>query len=155
MCSATLAAAELLAGDLGLDGAGIAVVSPRWALPVDEELLAMASRARAVVSVEDGLVVGGLGARLSGELHARGVWTPVLELGIPSQYLPHASRSSLLHRIGLDAAGIAGRVRQMVDGLGEVTRPRLAQQATEFPADQVALPGTRPQIGQEGVDAAR
>jgi 1-deoxy-D-xylulose-5-phosphate synthase len=158
VCADTVAAAELLSGDHGLDGAGITVVSPRWSLPIDQDLLAMAASARAVVSVEDGLVIGGLGSRLSTELHRAGVWTPVLELGIDSQYLPHASRSSLMHRLGLDAEGIAESTRGLMTSLGEDgfgDARRLAEQSAELPADQVPLPGPRPQIGQEGVDAAR
>ncbi len=158
MCGQTLAAAEMLATDQGLDGAGITVVSPRWSLPVNEELLTMAASARAVVSVEDGLVVAGLGSRLSSELRGREVWTPVLELGIPSRYLPHASRSSLMRQIGLDAEGIAERTRGLLHRLNRrdgLDGEGLAQQPAEFPADEVALPGAGPQVGQEGVDAAR
>lgn len=134
LCADTVAAAEQLSTDPGLDGAGITVVSPRWSLPVDPELVAMAASARAVVSVEDGLVVGGLGARLSTQMHRAGVWTPVLELGIDSQYLPHASRSSLMHRLGLDAEGIAERARGLLRGLS-TGGPQLAADADPMTPD--------------------
>lgn len=107
LCGETLEAARLL------DGPAATVVSPHWDLPICDALLEAAASSRAVVSIEDGLVVGGLGSRLSQELRLRGVWTPVRELGIPQAYLPHASRSALLHRLGLDAEGIAASVRDL------------------------------------------
>lgn len=115
LCGPALEACRLL------DGPAPTVVSPRWDLPVCDELVAMAQAARGVVSVEDGVVVGGLGSRLSQELRSRAVWTPVRELGIPSRYLAQASRSSLMARLGLDAEGIAGAVRGLQQELGRVT----------------------------------
>lgn len=100
-----------------LDDLPIRVVSPRWALPIADGLVAEARRARAVVSVEDGLVVGGLGSRLSQTLRAAGAWTPVRELGVPQEYLAHASRSQIMSEIGLDAEGIARSVRELADQL--------------------------------------
>ena len=46
----------------------VRVVSPRWSLPVYEGLLEEASRAHAIISVEDGLVVSGLGSHLADAL---------------------------------------------------------------------------------------
>ncbi|AXE38924.1 1-deoxy-D-xylulose-5-phosphate synthase [Acidipropionibacterium virtanenii] len=111
LCGQTLSAARLMGGPTPT------VVSPRWDLPVCDSLLDAAAGARAVLSVEDGLVVGGLGSRLSQELRLRGVWTPVRELGIPQTYLPHSSRASLLHRIGLDAEGIAASAARLSEAV--------------------------------------
>ncbi|WP_210115778.1 1-deoxy-D-xylulose-5-phosphate synthase [Acidipropionibacterium timonense] len=112
LCGTALEAADEL-------GEEVTVVSPHWALPVCDALVAMARSARAVVSLEDGLVVGGLGSRLSQRLREAGVWTPVRELGIPQRFLTHASRAEVVHEIGLDAEGVVASVRHLESQLAD------------------------------------
>ncbi|WCC80788.1 1-deoxy-D-xylulose-5-phosphate synthase [Cutibacterium equinum] len=95
----------------------VRVVSPRWSLPVCAGLLEEASKARAIVSVEDGLVVSGLGSHLADALSQRGVWPAMRNLGIPQRYLDHDSRSSIMAELGLTAEGIAEAVTQMASHL--------------------------------------
>ena len=77
-------------------------------------LIEEAARARAVVSVEDGLVVSGLGSHLAAALSQRGMWRPIRSLGIPQRYLDHDLRSAIIAELGLDSRGIADAVSQLV-----------------------------------------
>ncbi|MFD0773053.1 1-deoxy-D-xylulose-5-phosphate synthase [Streptomonospora algeriensis] len=96
-------AAELLAEE----GVGATVVDPRWVLPVDSELVHLASRHRLVLSVEDGVAAGGAGAALAQACSAAGVRTPVHALGLPREFLDHGDRSAILAECGLSPQAIA------------------------------------------------
>ncbi|WP_406211509.1 1-deoxy-D-xylulose-5-phosphate synthase [Streptomyces decoyicus] len=95
-----------------LDALGIpsTVVDPRWSVPVPEGLPELAARHELVVTVEDNLSDGGLGARLLRQLSEAGAPTPVRTVGLPTEFLPHGSRTALLRRHGLTADGLVARV---------------------------------------------
>ena len=107
-------AALQAARDLAADGIGVTVVDPRWALPVDAELVRLAARHRLVVTLEDNGVVGGYGDALARALLATGSTASLCALGLPQQFLAQARRPELLAAAGLDAAGIAARVRAVL-----------------------------------------
>jgi 1-deoxy-D-xylulose-5-phosphate synthase len=50
--------------------------------------------------------MGGAGSAVAEALHAVGVSTPVLMLGLPDRFIPHGERGDLLAACGLDATGI-------------------------------------------------
>jgi 1-deoxy-D-xylulose-5-phosphate synthase len=73
-----------------------------------------------VVTLEDGLVEGGVGQRLGARLGERGAGVRVLNLGIPQRFLAHGARDEVLDEIGLTPAKVAMRVLEAVltaDGL--------------------------------------
>ena len=88
-------------------GFSVTVMDPRWPIPMPEAVLDGAARHDLVVTIEDGLVSGGVGAGLREQLAERGVTTPVLTRGIPHQFLQHASRAELIEEFGLRAQDIA------------------------------------------------
>jgi 1-deoxy-D-xylulose-5-phosphate synthase len=96
-----------------LDAQGVtaAVVDPLWALPVSDTLVALCAARPIVVTLEDGLVEGGVGQRLGARL---GVGATVLNLGIPQRFLAHGSREEVLDEIGLTPAKVAMRVLDAV-----------------------------------------
>jgi 1-deoxy-D-xylulose-5-phosphate synthase len=105
-----------------LDAQGVtaAVVDPLWALPVSDTLVDLAAAHPIVVTLEDGLVEGGVGQRLGARLGERGARVTVLNLGIPQRFLAHGSRDEVLDEIGLTPAKVAMRVLDAVlaaDGL--------------------------------------
>ena len=109
-----LAAAEKL---------GATVVNMRWAKPLDIELLLkVASTHDALVTVEEGAIMGGAGSAVSEALHAAGVVKPVLHLGLKDEFIEHGDPAKLLGLQGLDAAGIEAaiskRFPELVDGFG-------------------------------------
>ncbi len=83
------------------------VVNMRWAKPLDTELLLqVAAEHEALVTVEEGCIMGGAGSAVAEALHAAGVQRPLLQLGLPDTFIEHGDPARLLALQGLDAQGI-------------------------------------------------
>jgi 1-deoxy-D-xylulose-5-phosphate synthase len=94
------------------------VVNCRFLKPYDRVVFEEMVRSHpAVVTVEEGQVSNGFGAFLAREIDALDLEAPprVAALGMPDAFVEHGSRDGLLAEIGLDAAGIAERVRAHVE----------------------------------------
>ena len=89
------------------------VVNMRWAKPLDLELLAQIAREHEqIVTVEEGVILGGAGSAVMEALQTLGLVRPVLQLGLPDAFIEHGDPGKLLALQGLDAAGIEASVRQ-------------------------------------------
>jgi 1-deoxy-D-xylulose-5-phosphate synthase len=95
---------------LAEQGITTTVVDPRWVKPVDEALPGLAARHRLVVSVEDGVRVGGVGAAIAQALRDSAIEVPVRDFGVPAAFWEHASRHRVLAAAGLTASDIAREV---------------------------------------------
>ena len=83
------------------------VVNMRWAKPLDTELLAqIAATHEALVTVEEGAVMGGAGSAVLEALQHLQQPKPVLVLGIDDVFTEHGDPVKLLAELGLDGAGI-------------------------------------------------
>ncbi len=88
------------------------VVNMRWAKPLDVDLLLqVAAQHEALVTLEEGAIMGGAGSAVSEALQAAGVLKPLLQLGLRDQFIEHGDPAKLLSLQGLDAAGIERSVR--------------------------------------------
>ena len=88
------------------------VVNMRWAKPLDTELLLqMAADHDALVTLEDGAIMGGAGSAVLEALAQAGLAKPVLQLGLPDRFIEHGDPVKLMSMLGLDAAGIEASVR--------------------------------------------
>jgi 1-deoxy-D-xylulose-5-phosphate synthase len=107
-----LAAADALAAD-GIDPT---VVNCRFLKPFDEvTLTAVVGQHPHVLVIEEGTIVNGFGAYMSTVI---GQIDPAVRVGVhgvPDQYIEQAPRKTQLARTGLDAAGIARRVRALLE----------------------------------------
>ncbi|MDQ1563363.1 MAG: 1-deoxy-D-xylulose-5-phosphate synthase [Actinomycetota bacterium] len=109
---------------LAAQGIGATVVDPRWVVPVPKSVISMAGDHRIVVSIEDGVRVGGIGTRIRQDLRAAGVDTAVTELGLPDEFLPHGSREAVLDLVDLTPQKIArDLVAQVLGSRIPVARP--------------------------------
>ena len=89
------------------------VVNMRWAKPLDMDLLReIASTHTALVTLEEGCLMGGAGSAVLEALAANGLANPVLQLGLPDAFIEHGDPAKLLAMQGLDAAGIEASVRK-------------------------------------------
>lgn len=87
------------------------VVNMRWVKPLDAALLhAVAARHDALVTVEEGAIMGGAGSAVSEALAAAAIVRPVLQLGLPDAFIAHGDPARLLALQGLDAAGIRAAI---------------------------------------------
>ncbi len=94
------------------------VANMRWVKPLDVELLRqIAGSHQAIVTVEEGCVMGGAGSAVLEALQSEGITLPVLTLGFPDIYTEHGDPAKLLSGLGLDAAGIERSVRERFGAL--------------------------------------
>lgn len=95
---------------LGKQGFTCTVADPLWCVPVSPHLVALCGEYTLVVSIEDGLLQGGLGERLRAQLLESRVPTPVVTFGVPQRFLQHGSRDEVLAEIGLTSRSISRAV---------------------------------------------
>jgi 1-deoxy-D-xylulose-5-phosphate synthase len=120
---------------LRAQGIGATVIDPRWAIPVQPSVVELAGRHRLVITMEDGIRVGGIGTRVRQVLRESGIDTAVDELGLPDEFIDHASRDQILKDAGLTASRIAQDVVAQVLG----TRIPVARNAGETGAIELPL----------------
>ena len=102
------------------------VVNMRWAKPLDVALLLkVAAEHEALVSVEEGAIMGGAGSAVGEALHAAGVLKPLLQLGLRDEFIEHGDPVKLLALQGLDADGIDRSIRARFENLLQGQRPGL------------------------------
>ncbi len=103
-----LAAAE----QLQEEGLSLGVVDPRFIKPLDRSLLVgEASRTGVVITVEENALQGGFGSAVLELLADEGQSPRVLRIGLPDEFVEQGSQEELRALCGLDAQGIARRVR--------------------------------------------
>jgi 1-deoxy-D-xylulose-5-phosphate synthase len=113
MLHAALEAADALAEE----GVDASVWDVRCVKPADRAMLVDAASHPTVVTVEDGYRHGGAGSLLAAGIRecCEEQLVPRIEiLGVPTQYLDHASVASIMARLGLDADGIRSSVLRAV-----------------------------------------
>lgn len=113
------------------------VVDPRWALPVNEELVEMSRQGRRVVVIEDGVRVGGIGAGVSQAMQDAHVVTPTRLFGIPRTFLPHGKRQQILEHIGLTSQQIS---RDIVEWVAAGPSGLPTSEETQRPVPRTAGP---------------
>jgi 1-deoxy-D-xylulose-5-phosphate synthase len=83
------------------------LVNMRFVKPLDEELIIeIATRHRAIVTLEENAIMGGAGGGVGEVLSANGPHLPMLHLGIPDRFIEHGTRETCLADAGLDLAGL-------------------------------------------------
>jgi 1-deoxy-D-xylulose-5-phosphate synthase len=110
MVAPAAAAAEQLAAQ----GVSATVVNARFVAPLDERTITgLAGSVGRIVTVEENVPMGGFGSAVSECLDRHGLsGTPLLRIALPEQFVSHGRRDELLAMVGLDAPGIARRVRE-------------------------------------------
>ncbi len=109
-------AAEEAAGKLAAEGVDVTVWDVRVISPPDPVMLADAAAHGLVVTMEDGIRVGGAGTFLVDAM--RGLTEidhplpPVCVLGVPPRYIPQGKPDGILAELGLDGPGIATAVTE-------------------------------------------
>lgn len=109
MVASALSAAEILSKR----GIEARVVDMRWVKPLDMEAIEQAAELPLVVTVEEGVISGGVGEGVLDALSELGLQeTPTMVLGIPDRFIDQGKIATLLRRLGLDGEGIAASVTQ-------------------------------------------
>jgi 1-deoxy-D-xylulose-5-phosphate synthase len=107
-------AAEKAVESLTAAGINATLVDVRCCAPLDPAMISLAASHTAVLTCEDGILDGGIGASIATAIHALNHATRVESLGVPTQFIPHNKPDVILARFGLDAAGITAAATRLV-----------------------------------------
>ncbi|MCP2636880.1 1-deoxy-D-xylulose-5-phosphate synthase [Microbacterium sp. HD4P20] len=129
-----------VAGRLRAQGIGATVVDPRWVVPVQPSIVELAASHRLVITIEDGIRVGGIGTRVRQVLREAGVDTAVDELGLPDEFIDHGTRDEIFEDAGLTPAKIAQDVVAQVLGT-RIPVARGAQTGEPTPTSEIPTIG--------------
>jgi 1-deoxy-D-xylulose-5-phosphate synthase len=100
------------------------VANMRFVKPLDVALVTELARSHdAIVTVEEGSVMGGAGSAVMEALNEAGIEVPVLALGLPDEFVEHGDPAKLLAQCGLDAAGIEQSVLKRFGARPALVRP--------------------------------
>ena len=113
-CGGMLGACLAAADRLREEGIELGVVNARFIKPLDTEMILRAvGECPMVVTVEEGMLMGGFGSAVLEAASDAGLNTShIRRLGIPDRYVEHGERALLLADLGLDADGIARACRR-------------------------------------------
>ncbi len=94
------------------------VANMRFVKPLDTELLkSLAQDHDYFVTIEDGAIQGGAGSACLEALSAIGINKPLLQLGLPDEFIEHGDYRLLMSQCGLDSTGIAQAISQRFPGV--------------------------------------
>ena len=92
------------------------VYDVRYLKPIDEDMLAeVAGSCEAVLTVEDGAVMGGLFGAVSEYMASRGLGIRVACAGIPDRFITQDTQAAERAECGLDREGILQNLRNLVE----------------------------------------
>ncbi|MDY0270333.1 1-deoxy-D-xylulose-5-phosphate synthase [Trichloromonas sp.] len=120
--AAALEAAERLAEE----GISLAVVDARFVKPLDRDLILAEATSGLLLTVEENALQGGFGSAVLELLADEGLSPRVLRFGVPDRFVEQGTQAELRGRIGIDAAGLASRVREHFAQGGAAKAPRIA-----------------------------
>ena len=108
MTNYALEAAELLAKQ----GISARVVDMRWVKPIDKDAIRAAADTKLVVTIEDGVIIGGACEAVHEVLGEEGLKVDTLSLGLPDEFIEQGKVDLLFADLGLDAQGIARQIQE-------------------------------------------
>lgn len=89
------------------------VVDMRFVKPLDKELvLEMAASHELLVTLEENAIMGGAGSGVNELVMQKKLSVPVLNLGLPDNFIPQGTQQELHADLGLDAAGIQNNIEK-------------------------------------------
>ena len=88
----------------------------RFVKPLDEELLhEICNRYDKIITVEDGVIMGGFGSAVLEFMAEHRYFLPVIRLGVPDRFISHGTQQELYKECGYDAEGIMKTVLRLMN----------------------------------------
>jgi 1-deoxy-D-xylulose-5-phosphate synthase len=116
-------AASILAGE----GVSFTHYDMRFLNPIDTEVLhSVFKRFRRIITIEDGVIKGGLGSAVMEFMCDNRYNAEIKRLGIPDYFVEHGTQEELIRECGFDAESIVKAIREMVKG--EKTKDKIQKQ---------------------------
>lgn len=101
---------------LATKGISVAHYDMRFLKPIDEEILYRVGKNFAkIITLEDGVISGGLGSAVLEFMADKGYKPSVMRLGIDDQFVEHGTQAELYHLLGLDEEGIASSIEKFIN----------------------------------------
>jgi 1-deoxy-D-xylulose-5-phosphate synthase len=95
------------------EGINATVANMRFVKPLDVDLIqSLAADHDYFVTIEDGAIAGGAGSACLEALSNLGINKPLLQLGLPDEFIEHGDYGLLMTKCGLDVEGIANSIKQ-------------------------------------------
>jgi 1-deoxy-D-xylulose-5-phosphate synthase len=95
------------------EGIDATVANMRFVKPLDVDLIkSLAADHDYFVTIEDGAIQGGAGSACLEALSNLGINKPLLQLGLPDQFIEHGDYNLLMTKCGLDVEGISNSIKQ-------------------------------------------
>ncbi|MCB0230037.1 MAG: transketolase family protein, partial [Anaerolineae bacterium] len=114
-CGETVSAALGAAEQLAAEGIDCRVLSMHTIKPLDEEAVLKAARdTRAIITVEEHSVFGGLGEACASVLLQGGASLPFKIVGFPDEYMVTGSQKEIFNHYGISPDGLAASARQLL-----------------------------------------
>jgi len=106
------------------EGAKVALVNARYVKPLDEQLIgSVAKRAKRIITIEENAKQGGFGSAILEFLAREEILVPLEIVGIPDEFIHHASPKIQRDELGLDSTGIEKTLRAQLEKI-ETKKPR-------------------------------
>ncbi|WP_447072653.1 1-deoxy-D-xylulose-5-phosphate synthase [Shewanella indica] len=88
------------------------VADMRFVKPLDEDLIReLAANHDLLVTVEENAIMGGAGSGVLEYLASQGISKPLLQIGLPDEFIKHGSPEEILTELKLDASGILEQIQ--------------------------------------------
>lgn len=101
--------------ELTKEGFSVAHYDMIYLKPIDKDLLKeVAEKYRKIVTVENGVITGGLGSAVLEFLADNGYANSVIRIGLPDEFVTHGSIKELNHLCKIDAEGITNRLLEVL-----------------------------------------
>lgn len=100
------------------DAFNATLVNMRFVKPLDKSLIKIIAESHdLIITLEDNAINGGAGSGVNEYLNSEAIQIPVINLGIPDEYIEHATREEQLEEIGLTGTGIVKTVTEFNQGI--------------------------------------
>lgn len=97
--------------ELQEEGHFVAHYDMRYLKPIDEDILQeVGKNCRRIITVEDGVIHGGLGSAVVEYMADHNLHPEVIRLGLPDHFVEHGTPDELYHLVGLDAQTIKQKI---------------------------------------------
>ncbi|MCK5041039.1 MAG: 1-deoxy-D-xylulose-5-phosphate synthase [Sphingomonadales bacterium] len=106
--------AETLCGLLRAEGKEVDHVIMTAMAPLDAQLVAHLAKVENIITLEENMVIAGMGAQILETLNENGWSAKVHRFGFPKQYIEHGTRAYIFEKYGLDAKSVAAKVLKKI-----------------------------------------
>ncbi|BAC24290.1 dxs [Wigglesworthia glossinidia endosymbiont of Glossina brevipalpis] len=94
------------------------LVDMRFVKPLDNLLLIrMAKTHKALITIEENVIMGGAGSAVNEFIMYNKLLVPVLNIGIPDNFVSHGSQTEVRSSLGLDSIGIKEKIKNWLNFL--------------------------------------